>query len=279
MAVSRSIALVAGGGDLPSVLARALREDGWTVLVVDFGQNELDWIEDFEQFSASFEKPGKVFKELKARGIQNVSFAGAMRRPTLNPLKFDKVFLSVASRLLPALKGGDDKALRIVNEIFEKEGLTIVPPQDILSELVVSAGILTQTKPSEEDMLDIQRAQDIARKMGEADTGQAVVVAQGLALGIETISGTDAMLKTARESSDYKPNPDGAKGVLFKGPKSGQDLRIDLPTIGLMTLQNVADAGLAGIAVEADGVLILNKDEAIEFANQNGLFIIAVPAL
>lgn len=268
------LAILTGKGRLPEMLADTARQSGRKVVLVCFNGFRPDWVTDEQIIAATFEKPGSMFKALKATGCKDVVFAGYIIRPRINPLKFDIKMISFAARLLPALKGGDGATLNAVRAIFEAEGLTIRGAHEILTNLLAPAGTLTNAKPSPDDFFDMKRAMNITEQLGTADVGQGVVVAQGLCLGVESIQGTDAMLNfVATTSVDYRPDQNAGQGVLLKAPKQGQDWRMDMPAIGPDTVENAAKAGLSGIAVQAQGVLILGLKDTIAVANKRGLFI------
>ena len=146
--------------------------------------------------------------------------------------------------------------------------------QDTLPDLLIEAGFLGQISPTVEDLDDIARAAEIASALGRVDVGQAAVVAQGICLGVESIQGTDALLRFVMETAvAFRPNPIAAKGVLFKAPKSIQDRRFDLPAIGPDTVKAAAKAGLAGIALAAGQAMILDRAATVAAADQTGLFI------
>ncbi len=268
------LAIVAGAGLLPRLIAEdcALRKRPYHV--VQFDGISLDWTADHPVMRAVFEKPGGLFRDLRHRGVKVITFAGGMRRPTVSPLRFDLTGIRLAPKLFAALRGGDDAALRIVTEIFEAEGLKIAAAHELLEGLLAPAGTLTKAEPGAADQSDIDRAAEIARALGSIDVGQGAVVAQGICLGLESIQGTDAMLDMVAETgAPFRPDPKGAGGVLFKGPKPGQDWRMDLPAIGPETVRRAAKAGLAGIAVQAGGVLLLGRDEIIAEADKLNLFV------
>ncbi|MBL4749815.1 MAG: UDP-2,3-diacylglucosamine diphosphatase LpxI [Amylibacter sp.] len=270
----RPLAILAGKGRLPEMLATSAANAGRKVVLVCFNGFRPDWMTDEQLIEARFEKPGKMFKALQAADCRDVVFAGYIIRPRVNPLKFDLKLISVAAKLLPTLKKGDTATLNAVREIFEAEGLKILGAHEILHDLLMPSGTLTKAGPSQDDFADMKRAYSIATQMGIADVGQGAVVAQGLCLGIESIQGTDAMLNfVATTSADYRPDEKAGQGVLLKAPKLGQDWRIDLPAIGPDTLENTAKAGLSGIAVQAGGVLVLGLKETVDAANRLGLFI------
>lgn len=205
-------------------------------------------------------------------GVERVVFAGAVRRPRLDPEAFDPRTAQLVPRILSAMQSGDDAALREVLTIFEDHGLTICGVDQLVPALVPGAGVLTG-QPSEADRSDADRAAAILAGLGPFDIGQGAVVAQGLCLAIETLPGTAAMLDFAAQHRDLRANPAGARGVFYKAPKPDQDRRIDLPTLGPESVAQAAAAGLAGIAWQADGVILLDRDEAVRRAQSAGLFL------
>lgn len=268
------LAIVAGRGALPRMIAEDCARRGRRYRVVRFPGVTLDWAEGHPILPALFEKPGRLFSDLRAAGCGSVTFAGGMARPELKPLRFDLTMLRLAPRLLSGLRGGDDRLLRLLAEIFEEQGLTLVPAQAILTGLLAAPGVPSRARPSEADRADAARAAEIVAALGAVDVGQGAVVAQGVCLGLESIQGTDAMLAfVALDGARFRPDREGARGVLYKAPKPGQDWRMDLPAIGPDTIRAAAAAGLAGVVVEAGGVLILGHDETVAAADAAGLFL------
>ncbi len=268
------LAIVAGRGVLPRLIAEDCARRGRPYRVVLFEGVDLDWVGDHPTLAAVFEKPGRLFSDLRAAGCGEITLAGGIKRPDLNPLRFDLKFLRLAPRVLANLRAGDDATLRFVAEVLEAEGLKLLAPHEILADLLMPAGVLTRARPSEADRADADRAAAIVAALGAVDVGQGAVVAQGLCLGLESIQGTDALLDfVARTGAAFRPDPRGARGVLFKAPKPGQDWRIDLPAIGPETVRGAAAAGLAGIVVQAGGVMVLGRPETVEAADAAGLFL------
>lgn len=268
------LAIVAGRGVLPRLIAEDCARRGRPYRVVVFEGVPLDWLDGHPSIPAIFEKPGRLFSELRAAGCREITLAGGMRRPELNPLRFDLKLLRLAPKVLSGLKGGDDRTLRLVAEVLEAEGLTLRAPHEILADLLAPAGILGRVAPSEADRIDAARAAAIVAALGVVDVGQGAVVAQGLCLGVESIQGTDAMLEfVARTGAAFRPDPAGGRGVLYKGPKPGQDWRVDLPAVGPATLRAAAAAGLAGVALRAGGALLLGRAETVAAADAAGLFL------
>lgn len=268
------LAIVAGGGSLPRLIAEDCRSRGRPYRVVCFEGVTLDWSDGHPVISAAYEKPGRLFSNLRAAGCGEVTFAGGILRPRLRLWQFDFTMMRIAPRLIGGVKTGDDSTLRLVARIFEAEGFSVVAPHVLLPELPAAAGVPTRAVPDARDRADAARAAAIVTALSGADVGQAAVVAQGICLGLESIQGTDALLSfVARTGTAYRVDPKGARGVLYKAPKVGQDRRLDLPAIGVATITGAAAAGLAGVVVEAGGVMLIDPAETIAAADAAGLFL------
>lgn len=276
------LGVIAGTGRLPLLIARALDAAGRPYLLA-----ELDGFpaevgrRPTERFRV--ERLALFLDRLHDLGVTDVVFAGAVNRPRLEPELFDPLTAQLVPRLLKALQAGDDATLREVIAIFEEDGFTVVGADSIAPDLVpgadqFSAGVLGRLRPSEADELDAARAASIVRALGAVDVGQGAVVVQGLCLALEALPGTDAMLDEAGRHGYMRPDPNGAQGVFFKAAKPGQDRRVDLPTLGPETLRRAHAAGLAGIAFEAGGVMMLDLPEMVALADELGLFLWARPS-
>jgi len=273
---SRPLAIIAGSGALPRLLAAAVAQSGRAYRVVHFKGLTLDWVAEQPVIAAEFERLGEMFAALKRAGLTSAVFAGGMIRPALDVTRLD----DQSTRLAQALHGGDDSTLRAAAALFAAQGIAIVAAHQVLPDLMAGDGVLGAHVPSKGDLADITRAAALAAALGTVDAGQGAVVAQGLCLGLETVQGTDAMLRfVAQTAAPFRPVPDGPRGVLFKGPKPGQDLRFDLPTIGPDTVNNAARAGLAGIALGAGQSLILERAATVAAADAAGLFLFGHAAL
>ncbi|MCQ0969859.1 UDP-2,3-diacylglucosamine diphosphatase LpxI [Paracoccus sp. TK19116] len=198
-------------------------------------------------------------------GVTRVLFAGAVQRPKLDPEAFDPATAQLVPRMLTAIRSGDDAALRALLDIFEESGLGVVGVQDVAPDLIPAMGVLCG-EPDAQHKTDAARASEILESTGPLDIGQGVVVARGLCLALETLPGTEAML-------DFVARHGSGGGVFYKAPKAGQDRRVDLPTIGPDTIDQAVAARLAGIAWQAGGVILLDRDETIRRAEAAGLFL------
>ena len=228
-----------------------------------------------------FERLGRLFRDLKARGVTHIVFAGAMNRPRIRPWRIDLKTLGLAFRALPLLRKGDDEMLRGYAAMVEAEGFRMIGAAEILGDdLKVSAGPLGAVQPQDRDRADAARAAAIIQALGPHDVGQGAVVANGLVLAIEAIEGTDLMLsRIADLPAERRASAPPPCGVLFKGPKPGQDHRLDVPAIGPATVVGAKAAGLTGIVAIAGETLLLGPSETRALADQHGLFVYgATPA-
>lgn len=270
------LAIIAGRGSLPRLIAEHCRETGRPYLVVSFLAEPGDWVATHPHQRHRFEKVGALFAALEAAGCREVVFAGAMDRPRLNPLAMDARAVTVATRVLALLRQGDDAMLRGLGAIFEEAGIRLVGALDCLPDgaLTAEPGVLGTHSPDEAARADALRAQAILTALGSVDVGQAVVVAGGVCLGVEAIEGTDALLdRIAALPETKRAHAPPRSGLLLKAPKPGQDRRVDLPAIGPATVRAAARAGLAGIVVAAHGVQLLDREALVARADREGLFV------
>ncbi len=256
------LALIAGQGRLPTILRDKYAEPLLVTALDGFPPDDISADRTFR-----IEELGSFIADLGQRGITEVCFAGAIRRPPLDPGAVDAATLPFVPRMVQALELGDDAALRLVLTFFEDAGLAIRAAHELLPELLPDAGPLTVVAPASDVDKEAFRAADVLVALGPTDVGQSCVVHEGQVLALEASFGTDWMLKALVE------RPDGRGGLLYKAPKPGQDRRIDLPVIGPETVDACAAAGLDGIIIEAGGVMLLDRQEAIRRADAAGLFI------
>ncbi|MEP5155111.1 UDP-2,3-diacylglucosamine diphosphatase LpxI [Planktotalea sp.] len=260
------LAILAGGGDLPRRLAD-LRSDAVRISFAGVAHDLGDSAQEH-----SFEKMGALFAALKDQDVTEVVMAGGMSRPPLDPNAFDPVMMALAPRLIAAMQGGDDALLRLVIAIFEEQGFAVRGAHEIDPSLTVAAGVLSGDPLTAQGIADVARGADILNTLSPLDVGQGVAVENGLCLGIETLQGTDALLGFVAQTPKHLRK---GGGVFVKAPKLGQDLRVDMPTIGPDTIDAVAAAGLSTIALAAGAVIVLAQDETMKRAADAGITIIA----
>lgn len=249
-------AIIAGGGRLPELLLEAgpARVVSFAGVGTDLGAQGT--------IAARFERLGGLFADLKAAGVSEVCFAGAMARPMLDPTALDDATKALLPRILRAMSRGDDALLREVAAIFEAEGLSVVGAHAVRPDLLAGEGCLAGDPLAE---ADVARARAVLDALGPLDVGQAAVAARGQVLGVETLQGTDAMLDFVARTAP------GSRGILVKRPKPGQDLRFDMPAIGPGTVAAAAKAGLSGIEIAAGAVLVLDRDDVLSACAAHGI--------
>ncbi|AVW91046.1 LpxI family protein [Celeribacter baekdonensis] len=260
---AKRTAIIAGSGRLPATLAQALVNPVYVTF------SDIAVPKGAEHISARVEKLGKLFKELKAHDVVAVTFAGAMARPKINPVLMDRHALKLAM----SLGKGDDGLLREVIALFESQGFIIRSATEICPDLVLEKGTLWGRKPTAQDEADAVRAKSVLDALSPLDVGQGAVCAGGQMLGIETVQGTDAMLAYVAQTPDHLRR---APGVFVKVPKRGQDLRIDMPTIGPDTITAARDAGLGGVVIPAEQVIVLDADAVKARIAEAGMFLKAI---
>jgi UDP-2,3-diacylglucosamine hydrolase len=269
------LGIIAGDGDLPVRLAEHCRMAGIAVhisRITGMSDARLAGWPGREHPITAF---GERIRSMKADGVDAIVFAGYVKRPDLATLKADFRDALVLPRIIAAAAKGDEALLRTVMEEFAKGGFQILGAEDVLEDLVAAPGLYGSVVPDAAARADIAKAAGLARTMGALDIGQGVVVAHGLVLAVEAQEGTDRMLARVAELPVALRGVPGARaGVLLKRAKPQQERRIDLPTIGLATLEGAARAGLAGIAIEAGAGLVMDRAAVVHAADEAGLFVL-----
>ena len=270
---TRKLGIIAGGGSIPKMLIKHCQQQGkkFFVLAIE-GNAEADLIDSSEipHQWIRIGQAGTGFKRFSEEEVQDVVMIGTIRRPSFFDLVPDLRTTAFFAKI--GIKSiGDDGVLRALVKEIESEGMSVRGIHEVMPELLAKEGFLTSHKPDKQALEDIRRGLSVATELGRLDVGQAVVVQQGLVLGVEGIEGTDELL---RRCGDYRRK--GVGGVLVKLRKPQQDMRIDLPTIGIRTIERAHETGLRGVVVHAGNGLIVDEPEVIKLANKYGLFIMGV---
>lgn len=273
------VCIICGSGSLPIEIANSAIKNGIHPYLAGIVNEAEPGIEAFDHSYLAMGQVSKLLAALRERNIQHLIFAGGIKqRPPLSKLKLDHIALSLLSKVAFNYFGGDAKLLDSVVTAFEKRGLQVVGVKDVAPELVTQLGIISGPSPNKKTIRNIDLGIKACQKLGELDTGQAAVVEAERIIALEAAEGTAALLdRVATVRSMGRLTPDQKGGVLVKMPKPDQDLRIDMPAIGPRTVEGAAKAGLAGIAVQAGGSLILQKQETQSMARKLGLFIYGIP--
>ncbi len=268
------LAILAGGGTLPSALADAAVAQGRAVHVIGIRGEADAKISRFPHTWLKWGEVGKLFATLDDQGCRDLVIIGSVSRPDLANVRFDFGAIKNLPFLLGLGVGGDDQVLSSVVRFLEGKGYRVYGAGEVAPELLAAEGTLGAKAPSPEDRADIEAGFRVVSALGRLDVGQAAVVVKGRVLAVEAAEGTNAMLARCDEMRKGARRRRGLAGVLVKAPKPGQEERVDLPTIGPETVEMAAQAGLAGIAVAAGRVLIADRDATIAAAGQHGLFLI-----
>lgn len=274
------VGLIAGGGALPFAVADSLAARGISsVLFALRGACDAQKVERFRHHWISVGQLGRATKLFRAEGCRDLVFIGTLTRPALSEIRFDWGTLRAVKRIWAAFRGGDDHLLSGIGRILEQDGFRMIGIRDVAPDLLMPAGCLTRAAPDAQAEADIARGREVLRALSPFDIGQAVIVIDGHVVGVEDIEGTDGLLaRIAHLRTQGRIRTPTGRGVLVKAPKSGQDLRFDLPTVGSMTIDGARSAGLAGIAAAAGATQIADPQGLIAAADAAGLFVIGLAA-
>jgi DUF1009 family protein len=272
-AAGRPLAILCGGGDFPVQVARAAAEQGRDPLLIGIIGAADARIEAFPHFWMHMGEVGKLFRALKDRGVAEIAIVGAMTRPELADLRLDWGAIRRLGGLASLFRGGDNHLLVGIARFFENEGVALVGVHEIAPQLLAARGALGALAPSARAEADARQGGALLAALSPFDAGQAVIVANGRVLAIEAAEGTDGMLARVAELRAAKRlRFKGRAGVLVKAPKRGQDLRLDMPAVGLKTIEGARRAELEGIALAAGRVLIADPAQFARAADEAGLF-------
>jgi len=277
--ISSPIGLIAGGGTMPFAVADSVKARGLDPVIFALkGLCDPKGAERFRHHWITVGQLGRATKLLRAENCKNLIFIGSMVRPALSEVRLDWGTLRVIGPIWAAFRGGDDHLLTGIGRIFERQGFHLVGVKEIAPDLLLSEGCATRKVPDQDAMADIAKGREVLRALGPFDIGQAVVVIDGHVIGVEGIEGTDELLariKTLRVAGRIRAKP--GRGVLVKAPKSKQDVRFDLPTIGPRTIEGLAAAALAGVSAAAGNTAVADPQTMIEAADAADLFVVGQP--
>jgi UDP-2,3-diacylglucosamine hydrolase len=278
--ISSPIGLIAAGGVMPFAVAESLAARGIKpVLFALRGACDSARVERFRHHWISIGQLGRAEKLFRAENCRDLVFIGTLVRPALSEIRLDWAAVRVIPRVLAAFRGGDDHLLSGIGRILEQHGFRMVGIKDVAPDLLMPEGCLTLKSPDQHATADIVKGRDVLRALSPFDIGQATVVIDGHVVGVEDIEGTDGLLaRVARLRAEGRIRAGTARGVLVKAPKSGQDLRFDLPTMGPRTVEGAAAAKLAGIAIVAGNTIVVEPQAVIEAADAARLFVTGLSA-
>ena len=259
------IGLFLGEKKLPIEILNKLKKKKIKYFIIDLTKNNK-FKKDKNSFFISIGKFGKILKLIHSKKCKKVIFAGNISKPKISSLKLDLKGIYYMPRIIKASKLGDAAILKELIKILSEQKIKVIKLNFFNPELTLSKGNYTKLKPSKLDILDIKKGISYLNKLNAHNHTQGIVLRNGKVIAKETSKGTQKMLQK------IKKNKIDA-GMLIKFPKKKQDLRADLPTIGLETIKDCNLAGLKGIVLKSKENIILDRNKCINFANNNKIFI------
>ena len=259
------IGLIFGETDFPKYVLNKVRKK-YNYLIIDLTKKKI-FKKDKNSYSVSIGQFGKIISILKSKKCKKVLFAGKVIKPNFRNLKLDIKGIYYMPKIIKSSKLGDAAILKQIIKILKNENIKTISSNKFTPEISLSKGNYTKYKPNFFDRKDIDHGLRALKKSGNFSHVQGVIVRNNKVVALEESKGTQAMIKKVKKITKL-PN-----GVLIKIPKRMQDLRIDLPTVGLKTLVQCKKAGLKGIVLQHNKNIFLNRGQSVEFANKNKMFI------
>ncbi len=266
----KKLGIIAGKGSFPKMLINHCQENKIPFFIAAIKDCIEADLTGLPHILINLGDLGRTIKTFQKEGVKEVVMIGGVNKSSLFSSLPDWEGIKFLSRLgLKIL--GDNKVLEEVIAYFESKDLKVIGISDIMGEILGKKGLLTSKKLNEQDKINIKYGIKVVKALGELDIGQAAIIQNGVVLGVEGVEGTDTLIKRCKELK-FK----GRGGVLVKLKKPQQEARVDLPTIGLNTLEEAKKAGLEGIAYQAQATLIAGGQEMISKANDLGLFLLGL---
>lgn len=265
-----TLGIIAGNGYLPYEIAELYQKAGGNCYIATISDDVdlcLYELAQIKRFSIGY--AGAILDYFKQNNVCNIIMVGGIQRPNFNALKMDLVGSALVAKILKQKFLGDDNVLKIISAYIENKGFNVISPQDVL-QIAAEYGsdIFTKICPSPQDVIDIELGKKVITSLGHIDVGQSVIVADGYVLGIEAAEGTDNLIKRC---AVLRKKTKG--GVLIKMSKSSQDMRLDIPVVGPTTATILSQHGFNGLAIENKGVIIVQKNQALNLFNEYQLFL------
>jgi UDP-2,3-diacylglucosamine hydrolase len=260
------IGLIFGESKLPLIILNKFKKKKYKYIIIDLTKKNIFKKNKFS-YTASVGQFGKIIKIFKDNKCKKVLFAGTVKKPKLSKLKLDLKGIYYMPRIIKGYKLGDAAILSEIIQILKREKIETLNTLTFNKELSLKKGNYSKFRPNKKDNIDIKKAITTLKNIGKYNFTQATVIRNGKVIAIEGKGGTEKMLNKC-VNKKFKNN-----GVLVKFPKEGQDLRIDLPTVGIKTFYQCKNSGLKGIVLKNNKNIVLEKKKCINFANKNKMFI------
>ena len=259
------IGLFFGDTDFPKLILNSIKKKKKNYFIIDLSKTNI-FKKDLNSYRISIGQFGKILKLIKEKKCKKVIFAGKINKPKFSQLKLDMTGIYYIPRIVKAAKKGDAAILKELIKILSLEKIKVISSIYFNPELSLERGNYSKLKPNKYDLIDIKKGMKSLYNSNAYDHVQGVIARNNIVIAKETSKGTKKMIQSIKKTKKKI-------GVLIKFPKKKQDLRVDLPTIGLDTLKDCKKAGLKGVVLKAKQNVILNKNQCISFANKNKMFI------
>ena len=260
------LGLIFGETNFPIEILKKIEKKDLKYLIIDLTKKK-NFKKNKNSHAVSIGQFGKIIKIFKENKCKKVLFAGKVKKPNFSKLRLDFKGIYYIPRIVRSSKLGDAAILREIIKILKQERISTISSLTYNPELTLKKGTYSKVKPNKEDNIDIKKGILTLSKLDKYTFSQGTIVRNNKVVAIEGKGGTERMLKRSRSKTQRY------KGVLAKFPKKKQDLRIDLPTVGLKTLVQCKAAGLKGIVLKSKKNVFLERKKCISFANKNKMFI------
>ena len=279
MASNQKLGLIAGNGRFPFLVLEAARAQGYEIVVAAIKEETFPEIETAGASAVywlSLGELSKLIETFKKEGVTRAVMAGQVKHKqifsSIRPdWKLAKLLFSLGTR-------NTDSLLGAVAKVLEEEGITLENSTSLLEPLLAKAGVLTKRAPSEAEKKDIEYGRDVARQLAQYDIGQTVVIAEAAAVAVEAMEGTDATIERAGQIMASVGKDDSTLSralTVIKIAKPNQDMRFDVPVIGVKTIETMQKTGATCLALDAGKCLLLDGDAIITAADQANISIVA----
>ena len=262
------IGLFLGDKKLPIEILEKIKKKNVKYFIIDLSKNNK-FKKNKNSYSISIGKFGKILELIHSKKCKRVLFAGNINKPKISKLDLDFKGIYYLPRIIKAAKLGDAAILKELIKILYENKIKVIKLNKFNPELTLKKGIFTKTRPSKFDIKYIKKGIDILNKTNSYNHTQALIIRENKVISFEKQNGTEKMIKSIKKIED-------TNGILIKIPKKKQDLRVDLPTIGINTLKDCRKKGIKGIALKSNQNIFLDREESLKYANYNNMFILSV---
>ena len=275
----KKIGLIIGSGELATFCMEQLFLLGYQTTVIRLPCSKIKIKKNLDHIDLKYEEINETFSLLKQRQINDIALIGYMERPEIDFSKVNYGSKILLSKVLSILNKGDGEIFSAVTQMFSNQNFTLVKVQDLLPELTLDSGIYGSTPIGKKVLKEIEAGVKTFLNYAKLDIGQSLIFQNGHCLGLETITGTDEMIRAIinfRKKNNKRPKEILSGGILIKGSKPGQVLDIDTPVIGPDTIKLAKNAKLNGLVIESNKVILVNRDLIIDTLQSYNMFLASI---